>query len=152
MHDVETLKSILETEAEMAGGIYEEVTRVQKAAITVSAADLATSVVAETELLSPLEHLDRERVRCVEEIGKRLFPGSSRQAGSMTVRELVRYLPLDDAVAVSGAANRLRTVVENIVAVNGRNRILLERSRRFVEETLRVVTDDNTRTLIDQRM
>ena len=152
MKDVETLRTILETEAEVATGIYDQVTREMEAIIRLSARDLAETVSAETELLKPLEQLDRERARCAEEIGRRLFPDGTSDVRRMTVRELVRYLPPAEAVAVSGAADRLRSVVENIVAANGRNRVLLERSRRFVDETLRIVTDDNTRTLIDQRM
>lgn len=152
MKDIETLKTILETEAEMATGIYDQVTREMEAIIRLSARDVAETVRAETDLMKPLEKLDQERARCAEEIGRRLFPDGSQEARRMTVRELVRYLPPADAVAVSGAADRLRSVVENIVAANGRNRVLLERSRRFVEETLRIVTDDHTRTLIDQRM
>jgi flagellar biosynthesis/type III secretory pathway chaperone len=152
MKDVEALKTILESEAELATGIYDQVTREMEAIIRISASGVAATVRAETELMKPLEILDRERARCADEIGKRLFPDGTQHPRSMTVRELVRYLPPAEAVAVSGAADRLRSVVENIVAANGRNRVLLERSRRFVEETLRIVTDDHTRTLIDQRM
>jgi flagellar biosynthesis/type III secretory pathway chaperone len=152
MKDIESLKNVLEAEIEVAGGIYDHLSREQEAIIRLSAGDLAASVRAGTMLLKPLEELEQERGRCAEEIGKRLFPDGSPQLRTMNVRELLRYLPPADALVVSGAADRLRTVVENIVAVNGRNRVLLERSRRFVDETLRIVTDDHTRTLIDQRM
>ena len=152
MKDVETLKTILESEAEIAARIFAQVQRAQEAIIRLSSKDVAAFVSEESELLKPMETLERERLRCTEDLGKRLFPGGSQQVRTMTVRELVRYLPPADAVAISGVADRLRGVVENIVAVNGRNKVLLERSRRFVDETLRIVTDDHTRTLIDQRM
>ena len=152
MKDIELLRDVLEAETEVAGGIYDHLTREQAAIIGVSAEGLAASVRAGTMLLRPLEELEHERARCTEEIGKRLFPEGSPQLRPMNVRELVRYLPPADALVVSGAANRLRSVVQNIVAVNGRNRVLLERSRRFVDETLRIVTYDHTRSLIDQRM
>ena len=152
MNDVEKLQSILESEADVATGIYDQVTREMEAIIMLSGSDLSETVRAEVELLKPLERLDQERARCAEELGNRLFPDGTQHVRTMTVRELVRYLPRPEALAISGAADRLRSVVENIVAANNRNRQLLERSRRFVEETLRIVTDDHTRTLINKRM
>jgi flagellar biosynthesis/type III secretory pathway chaperone len=47
---------------------------------------------------------------------------------------------------------RLRTVSERIIHMNEHNRILLQRSMRFVQETLRLVTEDHTRQLVDHRM
>jgi hypothetical protein len=36
--------------------------------------------------------------------------------------------------------------------MNDQNRILLQRSLRFVQDTLRMVTDDHTRQFVDHRM
>jgi len=152
MKDAETLTTILEAEAEAASVVYSRLKLAQESIVGISGTELAEFVRSGPDLVQPLESLEKERVRCAERLGAALFPDGSQEVGTMTVHELVRYLPAADAIAVSGAANRLRQVVGNIVAVNGQNRLLLERSRRFVEETLRIVTDDHTRTLIDQRM
>jgi len=152
MKDAESLTTILEAEAEAASVVYARLKLAQESIVGLSGTDLAEFVRSGPDLVEPLEVLEEERVRCATRLGAALFPDGSQKVESMSVHELVRYLPAADAVAVSGAANRLRLAVGNIVAVNAQNRLLLERSRRFVEETLRIVTDDHTRTLIDQRM
>jgi len=152
MKDAETLTTILEAEAEAASVVYDRLKLAQESIAGLSGADLAEFVRSGPDLVRPLESLERERIRCAERLGAALFPDGSQHVESMSVHELLRYLPAADARAVAGAASRLRQVVGSIIAVNGQNRLLLERSRRFVEETLRIVTDDHTRTLIDQRM
>ncbi len=69
----------------------------------------------------------------------------------VTIRQLLECLPAGDAVRISTIAARLRIVVERILHMNEQNRILLQRSLRFVQETLRLVTDDHTRQLVDHR-
>jgi len=152
MKDAETLTTILEAEAEAASVVYDRLKLAQESIVGLSGTDIAEFVRSGPDLVKPLEALEQERIRCAERLGASLFPDGSQQVGRMSVHQLLRYLPAADALAVSGAANRLRQVVGNIVAVNAQNKLLLERSRRFVEETLRIVTDDHTRTLIDQRM
>jgi hypothetical protein len=49
-------------------------------------------------------------------------------------------------------AARLKTVVERILHMNNQNRLHLQRSLRFVQDTLRLVTDDHTRQLVDHRV
>ncbi|HUI09977.1 MAG TPA: flagellar export chaperone FlgN [Bacteroidota bacterium] len=152
MKDAETLTTILEAEAEAASVVYDRLKLAQESIVSLSGAELADFVRSGPDLTVALETLERDRIRCAERLGAHLFPEGSQQVSTMTVHELVRYLPAPDAAAIAGAANRLRRVVGDIIAVNGQNRLLLERSRRFVEETLRIVTEDHTRTLIDQRM
>ena len=150
MKNVEELKTILETEADLAHALLAEVTHEQEAIIKLQGQDVAATVSAQQELLKPLENLEVERTRCIQSIGGELK--NPALGKSPTVKELVKALPATDGEQIAAAAEQLRSVVEQIVTTNGRNKVLLDRSRRFVDETLRIVTEDHTRKIIDQRM
>ncbi|HXX62559.1 MAG TPA: flagellar export chaperone FlgN [Bacteroidota bacterium] len=150
MKNVEELKTILETEADLAHALLAEVTHEQEAIIKLQGQDVAATVGAQQELLKPLENLEVERTRCIQSIGGELK--NPALGKSPTVKELVKALPATDGEQIAAAAEQLRSVVERIVTTNGRNKVLLDRSRRFVDETLRIVTEDHTRKIIDQRM
>jgi len=150
MKNVEELKTILETEADLARALLADVTHEQEAIIKLQGQDVAATVSAQQELLKPLENLEVERTRCIQSIGGELK--NPALGKSPTVKELVKALPATDGEQIAAAAEQLRSVVERIVTTNGRNKVLLDRSRRFVDETLRIVTEDHTRKIIDQRM
>jgi len=150
MKNVEELKTILETEADLARALLADVTHEQEAIIKLQGQDVAATVSAQQELLKPLENLEVERTRCIQSIGGELK--NPALGKSPTVKELVKALPATDGEQIAAAAEQLRSVVEQIVTTNGRNKVLLDRSRRFVDETLRIVTEDHTRKIIDQRM
>jgi flagellar biosynthesis/type III secretory pathway chaperone len=112
---------------------------------------LSTLLQQEEQLLRPFQNLEAERVRLTAELVGRSDEGVIHGTGMISVVELLGHLPATDSVRISTMAMRLRTVVERILHMNGQNRILLQRSLRFVQDTLRMVTDDHTRALIDHR-
>jgi flagellar biosynthesis/type III secretory pathway chaperone len=115
--------------------------------------DLLTSLLAQEEkLLKPFQNLEAERARLTAELAGRV-PGE--QAGApppVSVGNLLEHLAAGDAVRISTMAARLRTIVERILHMNAQNRLLMQRSLRFVQETLRLVTEDHTRQLVDHRV
>ena len=150
MKNVEELKKILETEADLASALLAEVMHEQEAIIKLHGQDVSATVSAQQELLKPLENLETERMQCIQSIGIELQNQSLGKSPS--VKDIVKALPAADGEQIAAAAEQLRSVVERIVSANGRNKVLLDRSRRFVDETLRIVTEDHTRKIIDQRM
>ena len=107
-------------------------------------------VVQEEELIKPFQQLEEQRVRLAAEIAG--HPSKNGEGTAVTVTELIRHLAPSDALRISTISTRLRTVSERIIHMNDQNRILLQRSVRFVQETLRLVTDDHTRQLVDHRV
>jgi hypothetical protein len=82
------------------------------------------------------------------------MPGGSRSASPTPVnlRDLVSALDRPTAARVDTHADRLRQAVVRIVALNDQNRVLMRHSLKFVRETMRIITQDNTRNLVDQKM
>lgn len=122
-------------------------TRKQHSIVGLRGEQLTSLVVKEEELIRPFQKLETRRLALTARI-------TGRPAGTQTIAlaELLSALAPSDALRVSTMSARLRTVSERIIHLNDQNRVLLQRSVRFVQETLRLVTDDHTRQFVDHRM
>jgi flagellar biosynthesis/type III secretory pathway chaperone len=152
MTKIEELERVMETEVEVGEALLQLLTRKQRSIVGLQSDVLTSLVVQEETLLKPFQELEAERTRLTTELmgdGARV-QGENPQG--MSVAKLMDYLGAGDAVRISTMAARLRTVVERILHLNNQNRLLLQRSLRFVQETLRLVTDDHTRQLVDHRV
>lgn len=151
MNRIEELERILETEVELGEALIALLTDKQRSIVGLQGETLTTLLAREEELLKPFQALEAERMRITAGL-----VGAGPHAvidghHMISVVELLDHIPAADAVRVSTIATRLRTVVERILQMNGQNRVLLQRSLRFVQDTLRVVTEDHTRALVDHR-
>ena len=152
MTKIEELERIMETEVEVGESLLSLLARKQQSIVGLQGELLSSLVEEEERLMKPLRDLEGERVRLTAELAGVMPSPPSGPRQSVTILELVEVLPAVDAVRISSMAQRLRTIVERILHQNAQNRLLLQRSLRFVQETLRFVTDDHTRTLVDQRV
>jgi flagellar biosynthesis/type III secretory pathway chaperone len=151
MTRIEELERILDAEVELGEALLQLLVNKQRTIVGMQSDALSTLLQQEEQLLRPFQSLEAERVRLTAELVGRSDEGVISGTDLISVVELLEHLPATDSVRVSTMAMRLRTVVERILHMNGQNRILLQRSLRFVQETLRMVTDDHTRALIDHR-
>ena len=152
MTKIEELERVMETEVEIGEALLQLLTRKQRSIVGLQSGVLTSLVVQEQTLLKPFQELEAERMRLTTELmgdGARV---QEENPQDISVVRLLDYLGAGDAVRISTMAARLRTVVERILHLNNQNRLLLQRSLRFVQETLRLVTDDHTRQLVDHRV
>lgn len=152
MTKIEELERVMETEVEMGEALLQLLTRKQQSIVGLQS-DVLTSLLAQEDtLLRPFRELETERTRLTAElVDTGTLPA---EAGTRNVpfETLLEHLAAGDAVRISTMAARLRTVVERILHMNNQNRLHLQRSLRFVQDTLRLVTDDHTRQLVDHRV
>lgn len=151
MTKIEELERIMQTEVEVGEALLQLLARKQRTIVGLQSDALTALTVQEEHLLKPFEELEAERTRVTAELARGDREPSADHGQGITVNELLERLPAADALRVSTIAARLRTVVERILHMNEQNRILLQRSLRFVQETLRLVTADHTRQLVDHR-
>jgi flagellar biosynthesis/type III secretory pathway chaperone len=147
------LEEILRTEADLAEALAGVMVQKQRSIVEFDAEQLGALTQREQDLMAPFRDLEKERVRVAAELASGL-PGQAQtaQEGHIQIRDLVNALEGPAGDSISGQAARLRHAVERILNVNQQNRILMQHSLRFVRETLRLVTNDHTRQLVDQRM
>ncbi len=152
MTTIDELKEVLQAEAELAEALVKVMSEKQQAIVRFEGEELARTTRREEELMKPIQDLERERIRFTSEIGANLVPRAAAVAEPLKIRDLVRYLNSREARQISGIVARLHQAVEQITNINEQNKILLKHSLHFVQETLRIVTSDHTKQLIDQRI
>jgi len=145
MTKTEDLERVLQTEAALAEALARVVAQKQEAIVGFKGEDLGTLTLREEELVKPLRQLEEERVRIASDI-------AGAGAPSIALRDLTGLMTKKEADRIAPHAARLRTAVQRVVRMNDQNRVLLQQSLRYVRETLRIITDNHTKQLIDQKM
>ncbi len=151
MNRIEELERVLEAEVELGEALLQLLANKQRSIVGLQSEVLSQLLAQEEQLLRPFQTLEVERVRLTAALVGASDSGPKPTYGTISVVELMDHLPATDSVRIATMATRLRTVVERILLMNGQNRVLLQRSLRFVQDTLRLVTEDHTRALVDHR-
>lgn len=141
------LVQVLTAQAELAEAIAANVGQQQSAIVHFDIPELERLVADQEELLPPFHQLEAERSR----IGRALV-GESGTERSPALQEILRSLSPADAEKVRRCGDRLRSTVEAIRRTGEQNRVLLEHSGKLLRESLRLLTGDFRKRLIDQRM
>ncbi|MCC6397009.1 MAG: flagellar protein FlgN [Bacteroidetes bacterium] len=152
MTKIEELERVMETEVEVGEALLQLLSRKQRSIVGIQGDMLSSLAVEEQKLLKPLHELESERMRLAAELAGAASVPVTEETRQVSIDELLECLDAADAVRISTMAARLRTVVERLLHMNDQNRVLLQRSLRFVQDTLRLVTDDHTRQLVDHRI
>jgi flagellar biosynthesis/type III secretory pathway chaperone len=144
------LERVLQSELDLAETLFDLLSRKQRAIVDLDI-DALTALTREAEdLVEPLQKLERERTQLVVLLGGGRGNGGDGRLPE-GIDQLAALLPESAAARLTQRAARLRLAVERIVNVNRRNKALLDTSLRFVRETLRFVTDDHRRNLVDHK-
>ncbi len=147
---IEELEQVMQSEVELGESLLQVMVEKQRSIVGLHGDHLTSLVVQEEALIRPFQQLEQRRVRLARELTGMSAAGG--EAAPVTLAEILRHLEPSDALRISTMSMRLRTVSERIIHMNDQNRILLQRSLRFVQDTLRMVTDDHTRQIVDHRM
>jgi len=153
MRKNEKLVKVFDMEAELAERLLEVMETKKDAIVHMRHDMLADAVRREEELLEPLAELEQERAKIIREI--RLPRTAMPDGTDQTERRLdllLNALPPGEAADLSACASRLRDAITRIMNTNEQNKILLSHSRQFVRETLRILTDNYRRQLVDQKV
>jgi len=152
MTKIEELERVMETEVEVGEALLQLLSRKQRSIAGIQGDILSSLTAEEQTLLKPLQELEGERMRLAAELVGNASVPATEGTRAVSIEELLDCLGGADAVRISTITARLRKVVERLLQMNEQNRVLLQRSLRFVQDTLRLVTDDHTRQLVDHRI
>jgi len=138
----EELGQIMDVQVDLMEALVKTLHETQKALVNADRTLLDKSIRREEELVKPFHELETERNRCVQEL-----------AGTpSTITALLSSLNENERMKVLDLRKRMTSAAESIMTLNEQNRVLIRNARRFVEETIRLITDDHRRQLIDERM
>lgn len=153
MEAISQLKEIMKTEAELIEALLDAMQEQQDAIIRYEMDKLNMAMQKQQELLGPIESLEKERVKTglmimnVEDI-----EDARRARETFTIERLLPYLKDEDAEEVEAIGSRLRKGTETIVQITRENRRLLEHSRKFVRENIRILTGNYSKQVVDQKL
>ena len=151
MQTLDRLINILVAETDLAQALLIVIEEKQEALIHMNADKLAAMVERERKLLKPTKDLERERIKLLSEIACDI-KGLQPAVGQVSLSDLIRHADADSAKRLSTHRENMITVAKRIQARNHQNRVLLENSSRFVKNMIRILTGDNTRRLVDQKI
>ena len=152
MKTVDQLVNVLKAEADLAEALLGVVEEKQQALVHFKADDVAKAVERERKLLIPMKELERERSEIVDSLASNLRSVPKEEGRSLTVRELAAHVEVEGGRKLKVLAERIRATARRIQHRNQQNHILLESSARFVKSTLRILTEDYSRQLVDEKI
>lgn len=150
MNNVHHLAEVMTTEAEIAETLVDVITQQQRALVACDAEAVVATVDQQQELMIPLEGLEQERERLTRELWHAVAPESQDNNKPVNLSALLSHLDRNDAARLSDVGSRLLAAIEKMMKLNQANQFLIEHSRRFVRETMRIVTNDYARPLVDR--
>lgn len=150
---VDQLEEVIRTEDDLAQALLEAMEQQQQAIVQFQAELLAQTSERARELAKLMETLEKERWALVAEItGCSPSLAAKSFRSDVSAAELLGHLDPVSASRIRLIIDQMRSTANRIIRVNENNRRLLEHARRFVQETLRVVTDNYSQQFIDQKM
>jgi flagellar biosynthesis/type III secretory pathway chaperone len=150
MNNVNHLAEVMTTEAEIAEQLADVFAQQQRALVACDAETVVATVDQQQELMLPLEGLEQERERLTRELWQTVTAEKTNDVSPVNLSKLLERLDAEDASRLSKASSRLLSAVEKMMKLNQANQFLIEHSRKFVRETLRIVTNDYARPLVDR--
>ena len=149
MKNVDELTKILQTEADLADALLAVIEEKQQALVHFKPDGVAEAVERERELLKPMQELERERSAIVDKLTNEVAVVRER-VERPTVGELAMHLESEAGRKIAILVARIRKTASRIQYRNQQNHVLLESSARFVKNTLRLITEDYSRQLVDR--
>ena len=149
MTTIDQFAELLRTEADVADAILGTLYEQQEAIMSFRDGAIMAAVERQRKLLEPMEALERERESLCRAFDSTMRSGVN---GQFSLSTLAQRLPRNDAAEILGAGKKLKGKVEKIMMVNRQNKMLLENSLRFVRHSLRIMTDNYAKKLIDKTM
>jgi flagellar biosynthesis/type III secretory pathway chaperone len=142
MNTKEELTTILKEETEIAEALDTLLKSKQRAFIKWNTGELSGVMEEELFLLNRLSFLEKQRTTIFSELNQ-----ETGQEG--TLKEYLKHYPSPE---LESQYERLKTISESVVKKNNQNQQLLKSSMSFVNNTLKTITDNYQRQLLDQKV
>jgi flagellar biosynthesis/type III secretory pathway chaperone len=151
MKEIDRLADILTAETDLARALLVVLDAQQEALLSMEADHLTESLERERTLLKATRNLERERLKLLSGIAVAM-KGLKPESNQCSLSLLIPYLDRNNASRLSELGRKLRTVSVKIQQRNAQNRILFDHSIRFVRNTIRILTGDSDRRIVDQKI
>jgi hypothetical protein len=147
MSDYQKIIDVVEKEAIAVEDLLISMKKKQKSIIAMSVDNLQVSISEEIKLLSITRSLEKERIELIESI----IPGAKSPA-KITISDMIKVIPEEESKKLSLLKVRLKKSLEEVKHVNELNRILLERSKKFIKDNISIITCQGEKKLVNKKV
>ena len=153
MKRIDQLIQVMDKETEFVQKLTHIIDIKQNAIVHLDSIILDEVIQNEEMLIEPLRLLESERLKLLETIANGVnIPDEEFNSGRTSFEFLIRHLTADEALKVNESAKRLKAAVGYVIKLNEQNKHLIKHSRGFIQESLRILTDNYNRQVIDQKI
>lgn len=153
MKTTDQLIEVLQKQVEIIESMIEALQFQQQAIIYYNLDGLHEGIARQNQLLEPIESLENERMQIVSSVLREQGiqkPGDP--AVVVTLREIANHLSPDYAEKLEQLGDRIRDASEKVLELNRENDRLIENTQNFIHENVRILTENYSRRLIDQKI
>ena len=143
------LTNVLLSEAKVTDELLQAIEQKQEALICFRSEDLGIAVERERSLLKQMRALEQERQRIVAGLVADL-PDFKGRPEAVSLTEIGSKIDGVAGKRLLELAGRIKASGALVQQKNQQNRLLLDSSARFVKNTLRILTDDHSRQIVDR--
>ena len=149
MAAVNDLEKVLQMQIDLAEALIVNL-RQQREALVNGGRGLSSLVEQGEGLVRPINALEAERITIAKTIMQDVAPEKGVAGG--TLSDLVDLLSESDARRINAMGKRLRNAAEVVLRLSRENRPVIDHSLKFVRENIKILTENFSRQLIDQKM
>jgi hypothetical protein len=147
MSNYEEIVELVEKEAVAVENLLKTMIKKQKFIISLTVDDLHDSINEEIKLVSLTRTLENERLSLM----KNLLP-DEKNPGRVTMSEIIKRAPENESKILEKLKDRLQRSLGEMKHVNDLNRVLLERSKKFIKENISIITCYGEKQLVNKKV
>lgn len=147
--NIQSLQELLENQLKALNKYHDATLKHQKALVSYNLTDLEESIVNEEIILKVISTNETSILECIKEI-------SESYKLSLKENNLKNLLALlyDNKIKVSALTkleHDIKLIINKIADVNAKNKIIIEHSHNFLNETIQTLVNLNKKNLLDRK-
>ncbi len=148
MPNKDELIRVLYQQVDILQQLVEAMHEEQRSVVTMQYDGVRSSITSGETLMLKLRRLEQRRLELLKELTG--LPEKDVEKYSLT--ELIAGSSKEHASTLRSLQRQYKALLKKLNTVNETNRVLIDHSRRFIQSTIRILTLDHERSLVDHRV
>jgi len=147
MNDYDRIIEVITNEINLFEQLIDVMLKKKENIISMNIEDLQKTLNEELKLLSKTKLIENKRI----ELLKSFYP-QKNNVEKLPLSELIKQAPAKESKILSELKFVLKSKLDEIKRINDANRILIERSKKFIKENISILTCAGERQLVNKKV
>jgi hypothetical protein len=147
MNEINKLVDVIEREAVIVDNLLNVMKRKQEAIIALTLENLKSSVSEEIKLVSMTKSLERERMDLI----KQIMPSNSNP-NDITLSQIITKSDSNTSNRLLDLKGKLHKTLDDLKNINETNMLLIERSKKFIKENIKILTQNGSHQFVNTKI